>query len=161
MKKITRLTIFISLFILTSIFSSCSSFLLENVTYGWSSEIFINPDNSGNITIPKNSMTFNVSKLFTEEKITENPSGFKIRIIRDDEGYFFITADKFKFVWVFESAEKSLKLKNKLELVKDTPQSDPKFNEHKPNIEIFTKDGKKFILNKDGIVKNEEKKNEK
>jgi hypothetical protein len=161
MKKFTGLSILALLFLIACIFSSCSSFLLENVTYGWSSEVFANPDNSGNLTIPKNSMSFNITKLFIEEKITDNPSGFKIRIIRDDEGYYFITADKFKYVWVFESVEKSLKLKNKLELVKDTPLTDPKFNEHKPNVELFTKDGKKFILDKEGIVKNEEKKNEK
>jgi hypothetical protein len=161
MKKCFRLFVCLLLFPICITIFSCSSLKIEDVSYGWSSEFFVNPDDSGNITIPKSSMSFNVTKLFTEEKITEKPSSYKIRIIRDNDGYFFITADKFKFIWIFETSEKSLKLKNKIELEKDAALSDPKFNEHKPNIEIFTKDGKKFILDKDGIVKNEEKKNEK
>jgi hypothetical protein len=138
--------------------SSCSSFKIENVTYGWSAEYIASPDDNGNFTVPKHSMVLNLTKVFQEEKITDPPSKFNIHIIRDDEGYYFITSDKFIFVWVFESREKSLKLYDKLNLLDNKPLNDPKFNEQKPNVKLFMRDAKEFIINKDGVVKKEENK---
>jgi hypothetical protein len=150
-KKNFLFAIFISI-----IFCSCSSLKIENVKYGWGGEFFANPDESGLINIPKSSMQFNISQILTEEKLTGNPKDHKFRIIRDDEGYFYITANNFKFVWVFACEEASLVLKNKLDLLEGKSLDDPKFNEQKPNVRLFLKDGKEFLLNKDGKLKKEE-----
>lgn len=155
MNKNNILTIFILIFIF--IFSSCSTFKIENVKYGWNGEYFAEPDENGDFTIPKNSMKFNILKLLEEEGIKNKITDIKLRIIRDDEGYFYITGDKFKYIWVFKTDESSLKLKNKIELLKGRTLEDPKFNEKKPNIKVFLKDKSEFIINKDGIIKSENK----
>jgi hypothetical protein len=141
---------------LSFLFFRCSSFKIENVTYGWAAEYIAAPEDNGNFIVPKHSMNFNLTKIFQEEKITDPPSKFNVHIIRDDEGYYYITADKFVYVWVFETREKILKLYEKLNLQENKPLNDPKFNEQKPYIKLFTKDSKEFILNKDGVVKKEE-----
>jgi len=147
----------ITILILIFIFYSCSTFKIENVKYGWNGEYFASPDENGDFTIPKNSMKFNVLKLLEEEGLLNKITDIKLRIIRDEEGYFYITADKFKYIWVFMPDESSLKLKNKIELLKGKSLEEPKFNEQKPNIKVFLKDKSEFIINKDGIIKSENK----
>ena len=48
-------------------------------------------------------------------------------------------------------------LLNKIELLKGKSLEEPKFNEQKPNIKVFLKDKSEFIINKDGIIKSENK----
>lgn len=153
MKKKTFL-----IFILGFFFYSCSSFKIENVKYGWAGEYFGNPDDKGNLVIQKSSISFNVMEVLKEEKLDAKPKEVKIRVIRDDEGYYYLTAHKFLNVWVFTSGESLLKLENKIKLFENQPLDDPKFNEQKPNVKLFLKDGKEFILNKDGIVEKEKTK---
>jgi hypothetical protein len=157
-KKILILPIILIILAFSILFVSCTSFKIENVTFGWNAEYFATPDDNGNFTVPKYSMTFNVLSILKEENIIEKPSAIKFHIIRDDDGYIFLAADKFKNVWVFESSEKSLKLHAKLDLTEKQPLNDPKFNENKPNIKVFTQDKKEFVINKDGVIKKEEKK---
>ena len=152
-KKIFLLITFLGL-----TFYSCSSLKIENVKYGWGGEYFTNPDENGSINIPKSSMQFNILSILKEEKLTDKAKDFKFRIIRDDEGYFYITANNFKFVWVFATDEASLVLEKKIDILDGKPLEDPKFNEQKPNIKLFIKDGREFLLNKDGKIKKEENK---
>jgi len=153
-----KIKTFLLFFIFGILLNSCSSFKLEGVKYGWGGEVFINPDENGNIAMPKNSMNFNILPVLKEENLDQKPKDIKIRIIRDDDGYFYLTAHKFKYVWVFVGDESSLVLENKIEIYEDKPLDDPKFNEQKPHVKLFLKDGKEFILDKKGIVKAEENK---
>ena len=146
------------LFIFGILFYSCSSFKIEAVKYGWGGEVFINPDENGNIIMSKNSMSFNILPVLKEENLDQKPKDIKIRIIRDENGYFYLTANKFKYVWVFISGESLLVLENKIEIYEEKTLDDPKFNEQKPHVKLFLKDGKEFLLDKKGIVKPEEEK---
>jgi hypothetical protein len=154
-KKPSLIIIFFSL-----ILFSCSSLKIENVKYGWGGEYFANPDENGLINIPKSSMQFSVLPILNAEKLSDKPKDFKFRIIRDEEGYFYITANKFIYVWIFKSGEASLVLHDKIKIFDGKALDDPKFNEHKPNIKLFLNDGKEFLLNKDGIIKKENNKND-
>jgi hypothetical protein len=77
-------------------------------------------------------------------------------MIRDVKGFYFITASKFKNVYVFEQTEGGLKLNNKI-LVAPDGLNEPFFNQQVPFIQLVNGQNQSLLLTKDGVFEGEKK----
>jgi len=144
---------FIGLLIVT--FTGCSKLALKPADFAWPVESVLKVDAQGNVTENRNSLTFNTKDLFLEE--TQDSSAFQnkeIRLIRDLNGYYYITADNFKNVYVFTNGEGKLTLEDKL-FVSESGISSPAFNQRQPFIELIDGD-KRILLNNEGVSEDKE-----
>ena len=141
--------------ILSMIAFGCSSLTLSPVHYQWPIESVLTVDGKGNVEEARNFIAFNVKPLLFEETgdSVEHVSGVELRIIRDMDGYYFMTAPKFKNVYVFTSEEGKLKLEKKI-LVSEMGIASPAFNQDKdgkPLIHLLNGKDKPILLSKSGI----------
>ena len=151
MKFIKFVVVLLSVFI-----AACTSLVLQPADFAWPVESVVKVDNDGNVQEDRYSITFNAKELFLEE--TEDSLGYKnkdLRLIRDSKGYYFIVANNFKNVYVFNTDEGTLKLKNKIEVSDTLKMENPAFNQRPPYIEL--KYGSNQVnLTCDGIAEEEE-----
>ncbi|HEY6000468.1 MAG TPA: hypothetical protein VI078_14360 [bacterium] len=124
---------------------------LKPVDYSWSYESVLTAGADGVVKGEPKTIAFDARKIFEEE--TGQPGaieGRTIRIIRNAEGYYFVTSPGFKNVYVFVGREAKLKLENKI-LIDEKGMEKPFFNRRERGIELAA-NGKLVLLNKDGIV---------
>lgn len=140
-----------AVFVLLSAFvAGCASLKLEPADFSWPLESVLEADAHGNVTENRYSFTLNVKPLFFAEfEDSTNVAGKSVRIIRNNQGYYFVTAEKFKNVYVFGTDEGALKEKNTI-LISEAGITEPAFNQRTPDIE-FLNGGKKLLLDADGI----------
>jgi len=151
--KITHILIFLSFIIL----AGCSSLTLKPGDFAWPIESVLKVDSAGNVKSEQYSFTLNVKELlFTETQDSVNVSKVNLRIIRDVNGFYFITAAQFKNVYVFEQTEGGLKLKNKI-LVAQDGLNEPVLNQRIPYIQIVNGQNPAILLTKDGVFEGEKK----
>lgn len=141
--------------ILSVIAFGCSSLTLSPVHYQWPVESVLTVDGKGNVDEARYFIAFNVKPLLFEETgdSVQHVSGVELRIIRDMDGYYFMTAPKFKNVYVFASDEGKLKLEKKI-LVSETGIASPAFNQDAhggPYIHLLNGKDKPILLSKSGI----------
>jgi len=113
-------------------------------------------DENGNAREKQYILSFNAKQLFIEE--TGDSLSFMdkdLRVIRNVKGYYFITADNFKNVYVFNADNGALKLNNKIAVSDTLGIDDPAFNQRPPYIELIYS-GKKINLTHEGIAEKEE-----
>ncbi len=137
---------------LLAVFCSCSSLLLEPADFAWPVESVIKVNNQGDINIDRYSTKVNVKNLFTAE--TGDSTAYQnkeLRVIRDSQGLYFMTAENFKNVYVFNVDDGALKLANKIEITDSTGLSNPAFNQRPPFVSL-SYGTKKVNLTKDGII---------
>ena len=77
-------------------------------------------------------------------------AGTVVRIIRDYDGYYFITAPGFRHVYIFNGARGKLTLKKKV-LIAEQGMEKPFFNRRDLGIELVA-NGQAHLLNRKGIV---------
>lgn len=132
---------------------ACSSLVLSPADYSWPVENVLKVDGNGFISEERYTFSINVKQLFfAEYKDSTNYLGKEIRIIRDKPGYYFITAQDFKNVYVFMPVENGMKLENKILLSETESLMSPVFNQKNSHIELL--DGsRKYSLNNKGIVR--------
>ncbi len=141
---------FAVLFLLTAVLAGCASLKLEPADFSWPLESVLEADANGMVMENRYSFSLNVKPLFFAEfEDSANVAGKTVRIIRNNMGYYFITAENFKNVYVFGTDEGALVQKNKIQ-VSETGVKEPAFNQRTPNIE-FLYGGQKLILDADGI----------
>lgn len=146
MKKIKILMILIA----GSLLYSCSSLTLTPAEFGWPIEAVLKIDNQGFVKEERHSVYFDTKALFLEE--TEDSLGYagkSIRLIRNNEGYYFITASDFKNVYVFRTDKSALVMENKIQ-INETGIAEPVFNQRPPLIELIA-NGKSYKLTSSGI----------
>lgn len=80
-------------------------------------------------------------------------AGKTLRVIRNHEGFYFMTAVDFKNVYVFGVDKNSFVLENKIE-INETGLKNPAFNQRKPFVELID-DGKTYKLTSEGIDEGE------
>lgn len=139
--------------LLSTIIFSCTMLTLEPANYAWPVESVLEVNNSGEITEARYSFILNVSKLFLKEYENNNiDEGTKLRVIRDQKGFYFITSRGFKNVYVFETGEGKMNLVNIIEVFENRKFENPAFNQRAPHIEFL--DGEqKVLLNINGVVR--------
>ena len=151
--KVVLFPMFLSVFIL----AGCSSLTLKPCDFAWPVESALSVDTHGNIQSERYSFSLNVKELlFAETKDSVNVSKVTLRVIRDVNGFYFITASQFKNVYVFEQAEGVLKLKNRI-LVAQNGLSEPALNQRMPYIQVVDGTNPAILLTKDGISEGEKK----
>ena len=141
-----------SVLILAIIISSaCMQLTLEPSDFAWPIETVLNVDNEGIIEESRYSFTSNVKNLFIEET-TDSLSymNAEVRLIRDHKGYYFMTSNGFKNVYIFNVNNGNFELHNKVP-VSEFGLDLPAFNQRKPFIEVL--DGEEHVayLNSEGI----------
>ena len=82
--------------------SACSSLMLSPAEFGWPIESVLKIDDKGVVKDDRYSLSFNTKALFFEETQDSMAySGKSLRMIRSSEGFYFMTAENFKNVYVF------------------------------------------------------------
>ena len=145
-----------TLFFFVGLFSitACNkAFIIEDVNYAQYVESVLIPDENGIISDYRNSLSFSVASIsdleFGED---HNETISEIRLIRNRNGYYFLTADQFKNVYVFEPKKGELKLKETIEISELGLQS-PVFNWRDPYVEIIANNREEtHYLNEKGII---------
>lgn len=129
---------------------SCASLVLQPADFSWPIESVLKINDEGLAKEDRYTFSFNIKPLFYEEM--QDSLAYldrEVRIIRNTEGFYFITAAGFKNVYVFETSDGALEMENKI-LVNENGLTKPVFNQRNPLIELI--DGQdKYYLTKKGI----------
>ena len=124
---------------------------LKPVDFSWSYESVLSAGADGVVRGEPKTIAFNAQELFREETGQAGPiEGKTVRLIRNDQGYYFVTSPGFRHVYIFSGADSALKLWNKV-LIDEKGMEKPFFNRRERGIELAA-NGKVYLLNKDGIV---------
>ncbi len=140
-------------FLLLVIAAACSTLKLQRADFAWPVESVLSVDDDGMVTEDRYSISFDTRGLFFEE--FQDSSVFKgkrIRIIRDVNGFYFITAEEFKNVYVFKMDYGAMILDSKIN-VSETGITNPALNQRPPDIELID-DSKSIYLTNTGIHRN-------
>lgn len=133
--------------------AGCSSLMLKPADYSWPVENVLKIDTNGLVSEDRHTFQINVKPIFYEEFADSNlAENNEIRVIRDQLGYYYMTAPKFKNVYVFESVEGGMELEKKISISDTLALNTPVFNQRPPYIELVDGSNKYFINNK-GIVR--------
>lgn len=126
------------------------SLTLTDVEYSQPIESVMSPDQNGNVEDARMGVSLNVTPLNEEERGEGASLPDQVRLIRSSDGYYFVTAQGYNNVYVFESGEGSLELYETIE-VSETGLADPAFNQRAPQIQLIDGDTE-YRLTKDGIA---------
>ena len=138
-------------FFLILLTAACSVLKLQPANFSWPIESILPIDDQGNVAEDRYSTEFNTKGLFFEEyQDSLAYKGKEINLIRNNEGYYFITAPEFKNVYVFIAKEGALALHKKI-TISETVLTKPAFNQRDSYIELIDGD-KKFNLSSQGII---------
>lgn len=141
------------LVILLGIIACNKSFIIKDVNYAQYVESVLYPNELGIVTDYLNNISFSIHQLskieFGDNDIDEM---FEIRMIRNHLGYYFITANEFKHVYVFQPQKGQLKLKESI-AISEKGLVSPIFNWREPYVEIIANNREEVhYLNESGII---------
>ncbi|PIW99977.1 MAG: hypothetical protein COZ80_02605, partial [Ignavibacteria bacterium CG_4_8_14_3_um_filter_37_9] len=109
----------------------CSSLKLAPANFAWSIETVLPVDQNGMVTEKRYAFSFNAKPLFFAEK---GDSALyydeELHIIKNERGFYFITAKSFSGVYVFQESDGALSLTNKIAF--EQKLSNPAFNSRFP-----------------------------
>jgi len=130
---------------------ACSPLTLKPADFSWPVEMMLKVDGKGMVQENRYSIAVNVKELlFAETQDSVNVSRHTLRMIRDTRGYYFITASKFKNVYVFEHGDGALKLVSKIKVSEQGLES-PALNQRPPYIQLVNEKDPPILLDRDGI----------
>jgi hypothetical protein len=149
MKQVFIFAVAMSLF-------GCSSLVLQPANFSWPVESVLKADANGVVSEGRYAVSFSITQLLTTEfGDTPTPAGAPVRVIRDREGFYYITAPQFKNVYVFTAGDGEMKQYRKIEIA-DSAMTDPKFNQRDTFIELLNGPAT-LALTKDGITEGDKK----
>jgi len=133
-----------------TLLAACSTLKLEPAQFAWPLESVLNVDKDGFVKEDRHAMNFNTKALFFEEtQDSLSFAGKTLRLIRNNEGYYFMTSTNFKNVYVFSVEKNAFTLLNTI-FVNETGLSNPAFNQRSPYIELLD-EAKTYKLTSEGI----------
>jgi hypothetical protein len=140
---------------LAVILAGCSTLLLRPADFSWPVEVVLKPDAKGNVQEARYQISFNVKALLFEElQDSVTVPNHTLHILRDSAGYYFITAKRFKNVYVFSQGDGALKLERKI-YVTDKGLDAPALNQKTPYVHLINENKENdapIVLTKDGIL---------
>ncbi|GBD88036.1 hypothetical protein BMS3Abin03_01970 [bacterium BMS3Abin03] len=140
-------------FLLLVFAAACSTLKLQPADFAWPVESVLAADNNGTVSEDRYSIMFDIQGLFYEEfQDSSAYKGKEIRLLRDVNGFYFITSAGFKNVYVFKMDYGALVLDNKI-FVSETGIQSPALNQRSPYIELID-NGKSLYLTNTGIYRN-------
>lgn len=137
---------------------ACSKALvIENVNYSQPIESVMVPDKNGVVSDMRYGISFNVQSLEAEEFEDDTTRSIStVRMIRNASGYYFITANNFRHVYVMAPKKGELKEIKKV-LVSEEGISNPAFNWREPMVElIHQQTDERQFLTENGLVEYKE-----
>ncbi len=139
------------------LFAGCSGLTLAPSDFSWPVESELTADKNGMVQEDRYHLKFSVNPLlFAEFQDSSKVNGKTFRIIRDREGYYYVTGPGFKNVYVFEHKAKGLTQSAKI-MVNETGLKSPAFNNRPPYIQLLNGRDKPVLLTKDGVQAPDEK----
>lgn len=152
MKVVANCLVFLSLYL-----TGCSSLILKPGDFAWPVESVLKVDGSGFIEDKQYYFSLNVKELlYAETQDSTHISMISVRIIRDGRGFYFITAENFKNVYVFQQIEGGLKQVNTI-FVEQNGLVNPAMNQRPPYIELCYGSNASIRLTKEGVSEGETK----
>ncbi|MGB2868679.1 MAG: hypothetical protein WBD36_09520 [Bacteroidota bacterium] len=131
--------------------AGCSTVTLRPADFSWPVESALKVDKNGSVQEARYSITLNVKELLYEEtKDSVNVAHWTLRMLRDARGLYFVTAETFKNVYVFEQSDGALRMANKI-MVSEKGLTSPAFNQRAPNVQLISDNEKPVLLTRDGI----------
>jgi hypothetical protein len=142
------------LILLPFLMAACSSLNLEPADFSWPVESVLKVGEDGTVMEERHSLAFDAKNLFLEETGDSlSYQGKDLRIIRDSKGYYYITSNGFKNIYVFTATDGELLLDDKIN-VSETGVVNPAFNQRSPYVELLAGNEKHLLLNNE--IVNEE-----
>ena len=149
MKRIIMMAATLGLF-------GCSTLTLQPADFSWPVESILKADANGMVSETRFAVSFSIAELLTKEHgMIDSAAGATVRIIRDREGYYYVTGPTFKNVYVLTAGDGALKQYRKIE-IGETAMTDPKFNQRDSFIELVNGQAT-LALTKDGITEGDKK----
>ena len=146
MKRLLILFLFLNL-----ITAACSVLTLQPANFSWPLESVLPVDDNGKVSEDRYSLEVNTVGLFFEEfQDSLAYKGKEVRMIRDNQGFYFMTGSNFKNVYVFKVDEGKMVLSNKIFISEFSLQA-PAFNQRAPYIELIDGPNKMNLTHK-GVV---------
>jgi len=146
-------SVIILLLFLVGTFTACSVLTLTPANFAWPIESVLQVNDEGEVSEERYSFSFDAKGIYHEE--FEDSLAYldrELRIIRDVQGYYFLTGAKFKNVYVFRAYDGAMVLDNKI-FISEFGFEKPVFNQRTPNIELI--DGENILkLTHQGIEGN-------
>lgn len=143
--KITSLVIGFAL--LASV-AACSSYI-PYVDYSQPFESAVAPDANHYIQDARYGITFSVQPLLRRENME---AADEVYLIRNNMGYYFVTAPGFSHVYVLEPRPGELKIDNEIEL-SGNGLGQPGFNQRRDHIEVIDRaTGEVYRINENGRI---------
>ena len=140
--------IIISSLLLFIITAACSVLTLHPAYFSWPLESVIPVDDNGKVTDDRYSIEVNTIGLFFEEfQDSHSYKGKEVRMIKDNQGFYFMTGSNFKNVYVFKADEGKLVLSNKI-FISEFGLQAPVFNQRDPYIELVDGTNKMNLTHK-------------
>lgn len=133
-----------SIVIFLSVAACGPSLVLHNVDYSQPIESVLEADADLNVHDQRFAVKFSIAPLLADEGV----SGVtEIRMIRNQAGYYFVTASGFNNVYIFAPGVSNLELVEKI-MVSSNGLIQPAFNQRGSYIELIDRDtGETFNLN--------------
>ena len=136
---------------------SCASLTVSNVDYAWPVEAPVTVSHTNSITIERYGLTCNLSKVAEKEfQDSTALAGAQVRILRNNEGYYFLTGPRFKHVYVFRAATSELIAEHIFDIT-TTGLQNPALNQRPPYIELVDTGGIHKLLTSSDIVEGNSK----
>ena len=130
---------------------NCASMTIKPVDFSWSYESVLTADSAGIVSGEPKTIAFDAGVIFRAEDEAQGTAANKVvRIIRDREGYYFVTSPGFKHVYIYGSARGKLTLEKKV-LIAEEGMEQPFFNRRDGGIELGA-NGQVYLLTRKGIV---------
>ncbi len=131
-------------------FLACGT-TIDGVRYAWPVESVLAVGNNNIVEDGRHALSFSVAPIAAKE-FADSTSlrGKEIRLLRNNEGFYFLTGKRFKNVYVLSSGTGTLRVKSQIE-VAPRGLDDPALNQRLPYVELL--DGKMTVkLTEDDIV---------
>ena len=138
----------IPLFLLSLITAACSVLTLQPANFSWPLESILPVDDNGKISEDRYSLEVNTVGMFFEEfQDSLSYKSKEVRMIRDNQGFYFLTSTNFKNVYVFKADEGKLVQENKI-FISEFGLQTPAFNQRDPYIELVDGTNKMNLTHK-------------
>jgi hypothetical protein len=131
--------------------AGCSGLTLESADFAWPLESVLAVDDNGIVSDERYSIEFNAIPVFFEEHQDSSAfTGKEVRLIRDQLGFYYLTANEFKNVYVFQADDGQLVLDTKIP-ISETGIMRPAFNQRGNYIELVDANNRTLSLTHNGI----------
>lgn len=126
--------------------AGCATIVLEPADFSWPVETVLMVNANGFISEERHTFDINTKPIFYEEFSDSNSyAGREIRIIRNKEGYYYLTGEGFKNIYMLQCIEGGMKLKKKLTVSDSLALKMPVLNQKLNGIELIDGSNKYLI----------------